>query len=160
MAKQEMNSDFNSLDKLAEQLSEIRPAKPNAQLAHRLEMALHQADKEIAEPTNIVYHPFFQRALAMAALFVALVVAFQSTRFDPSSEMAGFAAGDSELVQLVDGELIPFDRGSLQEVSYSGLDVVNGQAVQRFRAGDTTVYRILEVNKNEKPNVEKEEDAK
>lgn len=158
-----MNSNFNSLDELAEQLSEIRPAKPNAQLAHRLEMALHQADKEIAEPTNIIYHPFFQRAMAMAALFIALLVAFQSTRFDAGSEMTGFAAAEAEVVQtyqLVNGELMPVDLDSVQEVSYSGLDVVNGHVVQRFHAGDKTVYRYVQLNNNEKPNVETEDGAK
>ena len=151
-----MNSNHDSLEDFADRLAEVRPSKANAQLAHRLEMTLHQADQDLKaskEPTNVIYHPFVQWSLAAAALFVALTVAFESTRFEPASgfELAGVDEPAAlPVYKLVDGKMMPLGGGSadgsLQRISYQGLEVVNGRAYKRFQAGDATVYQVTPWN--------------
>ena len=168
-----MKSNFDNLDQLAERLGELSPSRPNAQLAHRLEMALHQADKEVAQPSNIIYHPFVQWTLAAAALFVALIVAFQSTRFEApaGAEVAQAESEVSPIYKFVNGELLKVEdsEATLMEVNaqrdlmqreskwqYQGIQIIEGQSFRRFQheSGIVVVQPIYSKNLNLKNSTE------
>ncbi len=135
-----------SLESLEERLSDLRPATPSSDLMRRLEMTIHQAEEELAEPANIIHHPFAQWAVAAAALFIALVTAVQTTRTTSNTDDGVASApqhavsSESEIrpvYQIVNGELIPVSGSpSLQKASYRGMRVINGKAYRDFRDGE------------------------
>ncbi|MFT5468789.1 MAG: hypothetical protein ACI8UO_003901, partial [Verrucomicrobiales bacterium] len=153
-----MKSNLDNLDQLADRLGDLSPSRPNAQLAHRLEMALHQADKEIAQPSNIIYHPFVQWTLAAAALFVGLLVAFQSTRFEAPTghEVAEAESEVLEIYKLIDGEMQSTgpSEGAMQEVSaqlpgqlrYVGVEIHGGVAYRKFQSGNQVRFERIHTN--------------
>ena len=135
-----------SLEQLEERLSGLKPSAPSNDLAHRLEMTIHQAEEELAHPANIIHHPFAQWAVAAAALFVALLMAVQSTRTAATDEnalaetSAQIAPKESQIrpvYQIVNGELVPVSGDpSLQKASYRGMRVIQGKAYRDYRDGD------------------------
>lgn len=162
-----MKSNFDNLDQLAERLGELSPSRPKAQLAHRLEMALHQADKEVAQPSNIIYHPFVQWTLAAAALFVALIVAFQSTRFEAPAggEVAQAESEVSPIYKFVNGELRMVENtdATLLEVNvttpkwkYQGIQLIKGTPFRRYQndAGAVVFEAVYSNPLNQKNSTE------
>ena len=137
-----MKTDLDNLDDFAERLGSLRPASLNADLSHRLEMTLHQADEELSKPQNIIYHPFFQRAMAAAALFVALAMAIQSTHVasDPTTGQVAEATVEPVVeskpvnyYQVINGELVQVpENAALMKASYRGVRVVDGIAYRDF----------------------------
>lgn len=143
-----MNSHFDSLDEFAAKLKTLRPSRPNAQLAHRLEMALHQADEEIAQPTNIIYHPFVQWSIAAAAMFVALIMAFQSTRVEPVQDGQQIAQAEQAealpIYQLVNGRMVAVPANqTMKQAAYKGVQVIDGRAYRHFQTDRGMVYQII-----------------
>ena len=148
-----MKTDLDHLDDFAEELASLRPAALDANLAHRLEMTLHQADEERSKPKNIIYHPFFQRAMAAAALFVALLMAVQTTQVASPGvgELADVSVAQEaesapvKLYQVMGGELVEVsDNSALKQASYRGVSVIDGRAYRVFTNPDTG--KVLETD--------------
>ncbi len=152
-----MNQTDLNLEQLERRLSELSPAKPSADLAHRLEMTIHQAEEELAHPANIIHHPFAQWAVAAAALFVALLMAVQTTRDAASLADEGDLAAAPVSVapveddirpiyQIINGELVPVaGTPALQQASYRGMRVINGKAYRDYRQGEKVfIQPVLE----------------
>lgn len=135
-----------SLEDLEERLSQLSPSQPSSDLSHRLEMTIHQAEEELAQPSNIIHHPFAQWSVAAAALFVALMMAVQSTRVEaPSDNQVASAPVTQEVrdkkmnpvYQIVNGELVPVAGSpSFQKASYRGMRVIKGKAYRDYRDGE------------------------
>ena len=134
-----------SLEQLEEGLSQLKPSAPNDDFSHRLEMTIHQAEEELAQPVNIIHHPFAQWAVAAAALFVALLVAVQTTRPITSEDSAiastpVIPAAEVEakpVYQIINGKLVPVSGSpALQKASYRGMRVINGKAYRDYRHGE------------------------
>jgi len=137
------------LDQLAQKLAKLKPAAPDAALAHRLEMALHRAEEDRTAPTNILSFPVFRWTAAAAALTVAFGLAWEST-LGPA-ESGSYAAGASSspvlpearpVYQVVDGRMV---RVSNQDVmgraSYKGIRVIDGKAYRHFEHGSNAYWQ-------------------
>ena len=155
-----MNSIPENLQKFADRLGQLRPAKAGSDLNSRLEASLRQADEELSRSRSIIYHPFAQRLVAAAALFVALLMAFQSTRMD--SVPGEFAETDTTSIsdprpvyQQINGRLVPVsDESSLQQVKYRGIEVIDGRAYRHFRGEQQTFFQLVLTSPNSDEDVE------
>lgn len=109
-------------------------------------MTIHQAEEELAQPSNIIHHPFAQWSVAAAALFVALMMAVQTTRVVTSSNESVASTPViktpteqkvNPVYQIVNGELVPVSGSpSFQKASYRGMRVIKGKAYRDYRDGE------------------------
>jgi len=137
-----MNIDFDNSEQFAAQLRELKPSQPGPELQMRLEAALREADPGEVAPTNIIQHPFFQWSAAAAALFVALLLAVDSTGPQSSqvAETEAERSASSEVrpvYRVVDGKLIPANgRAAMMRTSYRGIEVIEGRTYRKYGEGD------------------------
>lgn len=138
------------LETFAQQLASLKPANVSDDFALRLEAALAKADREMAPAAKVIAFPMAQWAVAAAALFVALLMAVQSTRVDntPGNVVADVNIEAAEetlpVYQVVDGRLLQVDNASsMHTVKYRGVEVVDGRAFRQFRTDKDTFLQPI-----------------
>ncbi|MEO0445286.1 MAG: hypothetical protein AAF191_04340 [Verrucomicrobiota bacterium] len=134
---------FSDCESMEAKLNELVLTPPSQDLSLKLSAALREADEEIRTPNNIIHHPFFQWSAAAAALFVALLMAVDSTNSPSAAGLAEMEsmeeAAPQTVYEVIDGQLIPTSgRSAMMQTSFRGIEVIDGQTYRKFSDEDSS----------------------